>query len=91
MCDKKVFQSKVNCPLGDRCMGYIVNMFEKVSGGPYALWLAITDILHVEMSPCEQTHRTENNPFPFYPAGGDKDNWILWKVFIYANEFDRID
>ena len=26
-------QSKVNCLLPDRCMGYIVNKFEKIGGG----------------------------------------------------------
>ena len=29
---KKAFQSKVNRPLADRCMGYIVNKFEQVRG-----------------------------------------------------------
>ena len=33
---KKAFQEKANCPLADRCMGYIVNKIEHVwSGAPY--------------------------------------------------------
>ena len=30
--NKKAFQSKANCALADRCIGYIVNRFEQVIG-----------------------------------------------------------
>ena len=33
-CSKKSFQLKANRALADRCMGYIVNKFEKVWGRP---------------------------------------------------------
>ena len=30
--DKKALQSKANCPLVERCMGYIANKFEQIQG-----------------------------------------------------------
>ena len=64
---KKAFQSKVNRPLADRCMGYIVNKFEQVrgqvpKGGGERPHVNKFEHVHGEASPCRLVGRIGRVP-----------------------------
>ena len=65
--NKKVFKSKRNPPLADRCMGYVVNKFEQGQGagagrdtGPEVNKFERVTVFTWGI-PCEQTDRDEQN------------------------------